>query len=70
MLVNWGWRFGFCDEYLSNVWKCFYEALNGAVFARVGVEGFASNDKPFDTTTDGFTITGHFCGKILISLEL
>ena len=70
MLVDWGWGFRFCDEYFSNVGKCFYEAFDGVVFARVGVKGFASNDKPFDTTTDGFTIAGHFCGEILIRLEL
>ena len=69
MFVDVGWGFGFGNEDLGYVRECFYEAFSSFVLAEFFV-GFASDDKSFNATTHCITITGHFCGKVLIHMEL
>ena len=66
-----GWL-GFCFdiENFCSIREGFYKAFGGLVFIEVVVEGFTSDNKSFDPTADHFMITGHFCGEVLICLDL
>ncbi len=70
MIVD-GWL-GFCFGYenFCNIGEGFYETIGGLVFTEVVAEGLTSDNKSFDAMADQLMITGHFCGKVLILLDL